>query len=166
MGKLSNQGVKVPFRHVSIRVPWHDTDWTGCVCKNPKNNASCLVLQRIRELRKDDLEEVNAGKSFYDLSPDQYPSCIDEHINFMSPKGFTKALTHPFKNYSPLHKHILPTDFYQPPFSVRAVPFRWTLKNNADVFIKQYGVDVNIEREPNEIEWLKNNSWKIGRAHV
>jgi hypothetical protein len=43
--------VRVPFRHVSLHVPWHDLAWTGTACKDPRSNAACLVLRRIREAR-------------------------------------------------------------------------------------------------------------------
>ncbi len=53
---------RLPFRHISIRVPWHDNGWDGSVCKNPKANAACLVLDRIRDSRNDNQEGNNAGK--------------------------------------------------------------------------------------------------------
>ena len=41
----------LPVRHLSIRVPWHDAGWDGTVCRQPADNGSCLVLERIqREL--------------------------------------------------------------------------------------------------------------------
>lgn len=33
-----------PLRHISIRVPWHDTGWDGRVCATPRLNGSCLKL--------------------------------------------------------------------------------------------------------------------------
>lgn len=35
---------RVPFQHVSLRVPWHDLAWRGTVCKDPRRDAACLVL--------------------------------------------------------------------------------------------------------------------------
>lgn len=37
------------YKHLSVRVPWHDNGWDGSVCKDPANNASCLFLSRINE---------------------------------------------------------------------------------------------------------------------
>ena len=45
--------MKYPLRHVSIRVPWHDTGWDGRVCKDPRLNGACLKLKRIAENRDD-----------------------------------------------------------------------------------------------------------------
>jgi len=50
---------KYPLRHLSIRVPWHDSGWTGSVCKDPKGNTACLALKLIREKRDDDKGEQN-----------------------------------------------------------------------------------------------------------
>jgi len=33
-----------PLRHISIRVPWHDTGWDGRVCAKPRLNGACLKL--------------------------------------------------------------------------------------------------------------------------
>lgn len=46
----------LPLRHLSIRVPWHDTGWTGTICADPINNASCLRLHSIHARRDDGVE--------------------------------------------------------------------------------------------------------------
>jgi hypothetical protein len=51
-----------PRRHVSIRVPWHDTAWEGRVCANPRLNGSCLKLKGIGQKRNDAAEEAVAGQ--------------------------------------------------------------------------------------------------------
>ena len=35
-------GLSFPIRHLSVRVPWHDSGWNGTVCVDPKNNVACL----------------------------------------------------------------------------------------------------------------------------
>ena len=65
---------RVPLRHLSIRVPWHDPGWAGVVCKNPKANAACLALDRIRQTRKDNLEMSVAGKLLTSLPASPLPS--------------------------------------------------------------------------------------------
>ena len=45
-------------KHISIRVPWHDTGWDGRVCVNPCLNGSCLKLNRIGQNRDDAVEEA------------------------------------------------------------------------------------------------------------
>ena len=58
-----------PMKHISIRVPWHDTGWDGRVCAAPRLNGACLKLKlkRIAEDRDDDAEESVAGQSIKDL---------------------------------------------------------------------------------------------------
>ena len=34
-----------PLKHISIRVPWHDTGWDGRVCAAPRLNGACLKLK-------------------------------------------------------------------------------------------------------------------------
>ena len=45
-----------PLKHISIRVPWHDTGWDGRVCAAPRLNGACLKLKGIAEKRDDDAE--------------------------------------------------------------------------------------------------------------
>jgi hypothetical protein len=52
-----------PMRHISIRVPWHDTGWNGQVCAAPHLNGACLKLRRIALYRNDAAEEAVAGHS-------------------------------------------------------------------------------------------------------
>ena len=67
-----------PIRHISIRVPWHDTGWDGRVCAAPQLNGACLKLKRITETRDDDAEESVAGCSIKDLPQAKWPACIVE----------------------------------------------------------------------------------------
>ena len=52
------------LRHLSPRVPWHDSGWDGMVCIAPESNTSCLALDIIAELRNDSAELAYAGKAF------------------------------------------------------------------------------------------------------
>lgn len=56
-----------PLRHISIRVPWHDSGWNGTVCKAPKLNGACLKLDNIARNKKDDVEAAIAGQSIEHL---------------------------------------------------------------------------------------------------
>ena len=49
------------LKHISIRVPWHDTGWDGQVCANPSLNGSCLKLKRIGQNRDDAAEQAVPG---------------------------------------------------------------------------------------------------------
>jgi hypothetical protein len=74
-----------PLRHISIRVPWHDTGWDGRVCAAPRLNGSCLKLKRIAESRDDAAEEAVAGKRLNELPQAKWPACAAERMGFMAP---------------------------------------------------------------------------------
>ena len=61
MTRLSEGSTELPSAHLSVRVPWHDTDWTGRVCAAPGANPSCTVLKNIKENKVADEEEENVG---------------------------------------------------------------------------------------------------------
>ena len=74
--------VRLPPSHLSARVPWHDTDWTGRVCAAPAENHSCTVLGRIKEEKDPDQEETNAGVAWGDLPEDLHPpACWSERVS-------------------------------------------------------------------------------------
>lgn len=146
-------------RHLSIRVPWHDSGWNGTVCKNPGENVSCLILSRIRE-NKDDVSEASiAGKKFSDVPQGQWPVCKDERVTFMAPFSFTREVNHPYAKTSDVHAHILPTPFRHPPYSAAAIPFRWMNKSFAWNLAEEYQLNASPDREPQEPEWLNNSPW-------
>ncbi len=74
-----------PLRHISIRVPWHDNGWAGCVCKDPKRNGACLRLPRIASERVDEKEALIAGKSLQELKEELWPCCVPERAMCMAP---------------------------------------------------------------------------------
>src|SRR6266542_1024118 len=99
---------KLPLRHLSLRVPWHDSGWTGGICKSPGKNAACLILPRIREERKLEAEEPLAGKLISELPQNQWPPCVSERVTFMAPFALTHKATQPYSRTSDLHRHMLP----------------------------------------------------------
>jgi len=145
MASLSDGARQLPLRHLSIRVPWNDTDWTGCVCKKPADNVSCLILRRIREQRKDETESKMAGKHWSGIDEDQLPPCVSERGSFMSPREFTRNLSHPYSKTSDAHKHLMPTPFRYPPYSAACLPFAWMLKEFAEE--KYTGLELGFEPE-------------------
>ena len=66
---------RLPTHHVTIRVPWHDSGWTGSVCRRPLDNTSCLILPRIGEGRRDEVETRCAGKRLDELAAGDLPPC-------------------------------------------------------------------------------------------
>ena len=152
--------VGYPLRHVSIRVPWHDTAWDGRVCAAPSLNASCLKLKRIAENRDDAAEEAVAGKRLDELPPERWPACVAERMGFMAPFEYVRMANHPY-NWGPEsnHGHFQATALRHPPYSAAAVPFSWLLSEGMEVLGEQYGLDVQPEREPDlgfKTQWVQD----------
>ncbi len=138
-----------PLRHISIRVPWHDTKWNGNVCNAPRSNGACLKLKRIAENRNDDAEESVAGESIQNLPQAQWPSCIVERGAFMAPFEYVRKANHPY-NLGPetKHGHFMPTPLRHPPYSAPVIPFAWMLYDEMERLGKEHDLDVQPEREP------------------
>lgn len=138
-----------PFRHISIRVPWHDTGWDGRVCAAPRLNGACLNLRRIAESRKDEAEEKIAGKTLEEVPHHQWPPCVAERMGFMAPFEYTRFPNHPY-NRGPetSHGHFKDTPLRHPPYSAPAVPFYWMLRENLTELAEAHGIDAIDEREP------------------
>ena len=61
---LSRGAVELPMSHVSVRVAWHDTDWTGRVCASPETNHACTVLPNVKDKKDAEAEAAVRGKSW------------------------------------------------------------------------------------------------------
>lgn len=78
---LQDNDYKVPLKHLTMRVAWHDNKWNGSICNDPENNNHCsgfhsLLSERIRK-RKDeniDKEIEHRGKPLKDI--DYLPPCF------------------------------------------------------------------------------------------
>lgn len=127
---MINRAQVLATKHLSIRVPWHDTSWDGRVCRNPRSNNSCVYLSRIAEKRDDDREATNAGMPFVSLKRDDLPPCFSENATFLSAREFVSIKSHPYRNDS-RYGHFRDTTLRQPPYSAAAIPFRWMLRENA-----------------------------------
>lgn len=145
-------------RHLSIRVPWHDDGWRGTVCARPGENASCLVLPRIREEKDDRKQEAGAGKRFEELDQNEWPPCVPEHVGFMSPIGITRFVNHPYSKTSPAHAHFRDTPFEIPPYSPACVPFRWMRRDQAAELAQEYEFPFREELETRARDLMKFGS--------
>ena len=124
---------RLPPHHITIRVPWHDSGWAGTVCARPLDNSSCLILPRIGEGRRDEVEGRCASRRLDELDRADLPPCVSERASFMAPFPLTRTMTHPYTEfYTETHGHFAPTRFVQPPYSAAAVPFRWMLRENVE----------------------------------
>lgn len=149
-----------PFKHISIRVPWHDTGWDGRVCANPRMNGSCLKLKRIGQERDDAAEESVAGMSLQELSQEKWPCCVAERMAFMAPFDYHRVTVHPYTRTSQKsHGHFAPTTLRYPAYSAPAVPFAWLLKENLSALGEEFGISVWAEREPDlgfKTQWIQH----------
>ena len=124
---------RLPQHHITIRVPWHDAGWAGRVCSRPLDNSSCLILPRIGNGRRDDVEARCAGQRLDELDPDKLPPCVGERVSFMAPFTLTREITHPYKDiYPETHGHFAATRFEQPAYSAACLPFRWMLREKVE----------------------------------
>ncbi len=148
-----------PLRHISIRVPWHDTGWDGRVCSAPRLNGACLKLKGIAQKRNDAAEEAVAGQSIKDLPQEQWPSCVAERAGFMAPFEYTRMANHPYnRGEETLHGHFTETPLRHPPYTAAAVPFAWMLQEAMKDLGEQYALDVQAEREPDlgfKTQWVQ-----------
>jgi hypothetical protein len=94
------------MKHISIRLPWHDRGWDGCVCNNPKRNCYCngfhsISAERIRNGKDDDSEGQVKGE-LLDSSWTYYPPC-SETINVFGEKPISHTFNPPefIRNTSP-----------------------------------------------------------------
>ncbi|MXX42039.1 MAG: AAA family ATPase [Acidimicrobiales bacterium] len=122
---------RLPLRHLSIRVPWHDAGWNGTICADPGNNASCLRLPNIHDRREDAVEIKFRGRRLDELQPAELPPCLAERAAFMANFPITRHVRHPYSATSEAHRHYRPTPVDVPPFSAEAVPFRWMRREDA-----------------------------------
>ena len=139
---------KLPTHHITIRVPWHDNEWKGVVCKNPDKNISCQVLSNIARNKNEDEELKIINQSFENLSKDQLPPCAKERGAFMAPFAMTHEESHPYvQSQQQLYSHFEPTPFTTPSYSAACVPFNWMFNDNQQL-INKYKLNYNSEREP------------------
>jgi hypothetical protein len=149
-----NKQLNIPPRHLSVRVPWHDSGWNGSVCKKPRENGSCMFLGRIQDGKDFEQEESNAGIPLHELDQQALPPCVSEKVTFMSGQDVTVQLNHPYaknSNNAEFYGHYKPTALRYPAYSFSAVPYSWMLKNaktNQSEWADKLDLDFDVGREP------------------
>lgn len=138
-----------PTRHLSIRVPWHDSSWAGTVCAAPQLNGACAKLSRIAEAKQDWQEIALKGKRLDELTQDQWPCCVDERAAFMAPFELEVTKRHALAGVNKEHYgHFRPTPQHYLAYSAGVVPFRWMMRDNLAYYGGLYDLDVDEAREP------------------
>lgn len=159
MDGATQHGMNYPLKHISIRVPWHDTGWDGRVCAAPRLNGACLKLKRIAENRDDAAEESVAGQSINSLPQAKWPACIAERVGFMAPFEYVREANHPY-NRGPetSHGHFKSSALRHPPYSAPTVAFAWMLRESMEAIGEEHALDVQAEREPDlgfKTQWVQ-----------
>ena len=145
--------MKLPLRHLSVRVPWHDGNWNGKICSNPRNNASCMFLPRI-QTKDVEFEEANANKYFHELDIKKLPPCVAEKVSFMSPHDIIKLVNHPYsenESNASYYGHYKETLLRYPAYSFSVIPYRWMLKNpktDESLIAAELGFNYDAQKEP------------------
>ncbi len=164
MTGLANGAVELPVAHLSARVAWHDTDWTGRVCAAPGANHSCAVLKNIKENKNVDAEEEDAGQPWDKLPRGRVPPCVFERAGFMRSKSYSIVREHPYAEggWTRSHAHFAETAHYMPAYSVEATPFRWVMREKVPEVARTWGIgyDPELEASADEIiETSQPTSW-------
>lgn len=108
-----------------------------------------MVLKRIREERKVAAEDEVAGWAWTELSEAELPACLSERGAALNAKAYTLRSRHPFAESSAeTHGHFAESHFRLPPYSVQAIPFRWTRKEDAQAIGDALALPFDIVREP------------------
>ena len=95
-----------PLRHLSIRVPWHDSGWKGVICQAPHLNGACVKLKGITDKKNDEQECKIAGRSLDDLDAQDLPPCVNERGSFMASFELEPIKRHALAQPEPLKRRV------------------------------------------------------------
>ena len=151
---------KLPFKHLSVRVPWHDLAWNGTICANPNGNQSCAMLEGIRNDRDDEWEAAHCSKNISTING-KLPPCIKERGAFMSPRSITVEMSHKLAYPNSYFGHMQPIDMVLPEYSANAVPFRWTNRRELEPLAALMDFGFDLKREPTKETVGFDSSWVL-----
>lgn len=159
---LAPGAVRLPMAHLSVRVPWHDTDWTGRVCAKPAENHACAILKNVKANKNSEAEEALAGKDWNDLEGSNLPPCVFERGGFMRTKAFSVERTHAYARRTASHAHFAPTHHRMPAYSIEATPYRWVMREEVPGYAALWGIgyDASLEEQADQqITFSKKTAW-------
>ena len=147
-----------PLRHLSVRVPWHDSGWKGVICQAPHLNGACVKLKGITDKKNDEQECKIAGRSLEDLEAQDLPPCVNERGSFMASFELEPIKRHALAHMNPAdYGHFQPTLQRYPAYSAGVVPFRWLMRDNLEGIARGLELDASLDREPElkyESRWV------------
>lgn len=151
---LAEGAVQLAPMHLSVRVPWHDTDWTGRVCDKPGENHFCAVLKNIKENKNSETESDDSGLAWIDLPRQRVPPCVFERGGFMREDAYSIDRDHAYAGgWTKSHAHFTTTTHTMPAYSFEATPYRWVMRSEAEVIADIWGIryDRSLEDRADEI---------------
>jgi ATP-dependent exoDNAse (exonuclease V) alpha subunit len=156
LAALAEGAVELPLSHLSARVAWHDTDWTGRVCQAPAANNSCSILKNVKGKKNADVEEEDAGSLWADLAADRVPPCVFERAGFMRPTAFSIVRDHAYSGgWTPSHEHFAPTLHRMPAYSIEATPYRWVMRDEAKLRAAEWDIAFRQDLEERADSFIK-----------
>lgn len=120
--------------NLSIRVPWHDSQWNGTVCRDPAANCHCVDYKNILQQKRISRELPVRGKPFAKF----LPPCAKESGGFLSPVDWQIEHQHPYTGnvkVAETHGHLKKTTRRVPRFTALGVPFRWLRRENLESWV-------------------------------
>lgn len=145
------------IRHLSVRVPWHDTAWNGKTCKNPDKNIYCNILKNIGEKRRNGskCQKLNINDE------STYPPCIKENVSILKSMDIPITIEYQYSFSKEIGNHFEKTKINFEKYSSSVIPFRWMMRNKTGQYnfndIK--GLDTNKEDVLKGKEKYLNTSW-------
>ena len=88
-------------KHISIRIPWNDTNWSGTVCSCPSQNNLCMILKNICDNRNNLREENVKGQNWNELNEEQYHVCLRERGAPINNFRYNIKFKHPYGRHFP-----------------------------------------------------------------
>ncbi|GLW58899.1 AAA family ATPase [Kitasatospora phosalacinea] len=126
-------------QHLSVRVPWHDSGWSGRVCDDPLGNTSCVMLENIGTKRKGQQEAAQAGAD-WDTVQGALPPCVTERGAFMSSRDYWFERTHPYSGF-PVLRGLGTSRVHVPAYSVHGIPYFWLHRDNVAAVLQERPLD-------------------------
>lgn len=141
------------MKHISIRVPWHDSNWNGHVCKNPACNTFCKVLPRI-SMSRDTADCLHASEDWSLLPQHERPVCASENGGFMNQHSYKREFKHVYAGKGGRHDVLKPTTIEIPAYSALAIPFRYMSLDSQSWLSDRHPEFHDVEKSPFNSSWL------------
>ena|GEM_PF-1000912 len=124
--------------HLTVRLAWHDSCWTGKVCRRPSENIFCsgnysLLSTRIQRRKIGNLEEQYSGKDASEIieRENYVPPCYWV-INLLADKKLRVKHIHPFCDFTEEAKQggIKPIEDTIEPYAILSWCFKFSFSRD------------------------------------